>query len=295
VSPVKKQLLVLVKHERARDAAVRFFTLRGFKTIAVDRREINEGNELVISHDRALYGDEDLLSNTAGALVLDSGYMWPQPAVKPSQIEWLSHRNDFDEYLRNERECASLWYSLLEILNHTLPLCMNMQAAFEAEAFKPWALATLEQGGVDVAPTISGNDRERMRTFIEQSGGPVLSVPLGIECEPRWIHSIDEADLQLEVEPVMLQSLSNEETIRVVAVEGKALIVEPASCNDASIEYTVSAVHSLLKISFVELVFRYAGKPVLSDFSASPEMRLVSGEHSESILEEILSSLRRKR
>jgi hypothetical protein len=101
----------------------------------------------------------DVLAEARAAVVLDSGMMWPVPMLDPSPEQWQHHRHRFDDYLRDERETSSFWFSCLDILNDRIPRCINPQAAFALDATKLDALEILRELGVPVAPTLCTDDQ----------------------------------------------------------------------------------------------------------------------------------------
>jgi len=291
---VKPRILVLVKYEKEVDIICEYFSNNGYEAIAIDRHKIFENQQIAISDDKILYYEQDLLECTAGAIILDSGYMWPQPVVKPTLEKWMLFKNNVDKYFKYERETSSLWYSLLEILNDSLPLCINPQEAFEAESFKPWAFDMLDQEGVNIPPIISGNDKDAIMNFIDENNGKILSIPLYDNEKPLWVDTYENGFFHLEEEPVMLQALSRKETIRIIAVKGKPVYTNPNSVEISELADQIPKIQDSLKIPFAELIFRYTDRPVLSDFSASPAIHSLSKKVIQSIMDALLALFKGK-
>jgi hypothetical protein len=281
---MKPQLLVMARDEKIKNSISRYFSGQGFQPIVIEREKIIPEQQMVICEDRIMFGDRDLLKNTAAAIILDSGYMWPQPVLKPTQEVWERYRNNLDEYLRNERESFSLWYSLLEILNKSIPLCINPQEAFEAEAFKPWTFTKLAQAGIPVPPFISGNDQNKIKTFLEKNAGSILSLPLSENDAGEWIEDCDTQKLNPEQTPILLQSLSTKHEIKIIAVNGKPVSIHPPSSDISQVIEHIPTILNILHMPLAQLTFRYAEDLALSDFHASPDFSSLSMETIDALL-----------
>ena len=284
---MKPKLLVIAKDETIKKSISTHFSKKGFHPIVIERNKIIPEQQIVICEDSIIFGDQDLLKNTAGAIILDSGYMWPQPVLKPTIEVWEHYRNNLDEYLRNERESFSLWYSFLEILNISLPLCINPQDAFEAQAFKPWSFTKLARSGIPVPPFISGNDHKTIATFFVNNSGSFLSFPLSENDTAEWIECADIQKLDLEHTPVLLQSLSAKQKITIIAVNGKPVSIRPPSSDISKVIKYIPTIQKILHMPLAQLTFRFAEDLVLSDFSASPDFSPLSTETLNSVLKEL--------
>ncbi len=287
---MKPQILVIAKDECTRNLIRAFFSEKGFLTIIIERNRIIPEQQIVICEDGIMFCDTDIIKDTAAAIILDSGYMWPNPVLKPSIKIWEMYRNNLDEYLRNERESFSLWYSLLEIINESIPLCINPQEAFEAEAFKPWAFERLAHSGVPVPEMISGNDPDKIGAFIKKNPGHFLSLPLSEDDTPVWIAEITEHDIKginLNQVPVLLQSLSSQNAVHVFAVNSKPVAVHPESADISCVIEQIPKIQNILQMPFGQLIFRYANDLVLSDFCASPDFSLLSQKEQGMIMNEL--------
>jgi hypothetical protein len=281
---LKPQILVIAKDKDTRSMMKSFFSEKGFSPIIIERDSIIPEQQIVVCEDGIRFCDTDIIKGTVAAIILDSGYMWPNPVLKPTIEVWERYRNNLDEYLRNERESFSLWYSLLEILNESIPLCINPQEAFEGEAFKPWAFEKLGHSGVSVPLMISGNDVNKISTFIEENPGHFLSLPLSEDDNPEWITDYDSIGKDLNHVPVFLQSLSSRDAVHVFAVNGKPVITHPESADISDVIEQVPKIQDILQMPFAHLVFRYSDDLVLSDFCASPDLGLLSQKEQGMIM-----------
>ena len=266
---MKSDIIIIAAQHYTRKRLSRYFEDRGFRCRIVERARVVPEQQIVITQDTVKFCGEDLLQNTAAAIVLDSGYMWPQPTAIPSEEQWFRYEENLDEYLRNERESASFWYSFLEILNDRLPVCVNPQEAYATEAFKPWALDLLSEQGIGTAAFIAGNNKKRIEQFLVDNPGPVLSLPVSNAEASSWVSRKELADLD---RPVFLQAFSSKQGVRVLAVNGKAIHIEPQTSEIEEIADLIPPIQSVLKIHLSELVFRRSDKLVLSDFTAAPDL-----------------------
>ena len=289
---MKSKIVIIAAEGSIRDFFSRYFEEKGFRSLIIERDKIISEQQLVITEDSVKFCDEDLIKQTAAAIVLDSGYMWPQPTSIPSEEQWSYYENNLDEYLRNERESASLWYSLLEILNDCVPVCINPQEAYTAEAFKPWALDILSEQGIATAPFIAGNNKKQISNFLEKNRGFVLSLPItsyGRNCWD-WQEQFDH-----ENAPVFLQALSSKEEVKIVVANGKAIHTDPEGSSIDDVIDKIPLIQSVLKIHLAELVFRYSDRLVLSDFKAAPDLSNLNEGTLTKLLDEILSLIEKTR
>ncbi|MGA1840703.1 MAG: hypothetical protein ACMUIU_08775 [bacterium] len=291
---MKPQILVIAKDENTRGMMKSFFSEKGFNPIIIERNKIIPEQQIVVCEDGIRLGDTDIIKGTVAAIILDSGYMWPNPVLKPSMEIWEKYRNNLDEYLRNERESFSLWYSLLEILNESIPLCINPQEAFEAEAFKPWALEKLGDSGVSVPMMISGNDPDKIGSFIEKTPGHFLAIPLSEDDKPVWVTEYEVMLKDLNRIPVFLQSLSSRDAVHVFAVNGKPVVTNPESADISHVLEQIPKIQEILQMPFAHLIFRHSNDLVLSDFCASPDIGLFSKEEQGMIMDELWGFIEEK-
>lgn len=283
---MKSNIIIIAAQQSTRDLFYKYFEDQGFRCLIIERDKIIPEQQLVVTEDSVEFCGEDIIKQTAAAIILDSGYMWPQPTSVPSDERWTYYENNLDEYLRNERESTSFWFSLLEILNDCVPLCINPQEAFTAEAFKPWALDVLSAEGIATAPFMAGNNKQQISKFIQQHPGPVLSLPISKEGRARWDW---QEQIDHEHAPVFLQALTSKEEMSVIVVNGKVIHTDPEGASiDAAIE-EIPRIQSVLKIPLAELVFRYSDRPVVSDFKAAPDLSNLSDDRLTNLLDEILS------
>lgn len=294
---MSERVLVVMPAGATRERAERFFAGRG-GVVTLAREEAVAGQALVIEDERVLWHGEDVVEGSAGALVLDSGFMWPMPRLDPTPEQWQKHRDRFDDWLRDERETASIWYCLLEILNDRLPECVNPQRAFMQAALKPAALATLEAVGVTLPPWLVSNDPEQVAAFGSERG-ELLALPVSPETgEPRWLSAGALRDLPLTEEPVALQRLSAPEALTVVSVAGEVRAVNgalPASAPplEGAVTAVLPTVYKTLEMVLVELVFRPVdGAWCLSDFSPAPDLGALDEDALEAVLEAVWRQIR---
>jgi hypothetical protein len=291
---LKPQILIIARDENTRSMMKSFFSEKGFRPIIIGRNRIIPEQQIVIYEDGIRFCDTDIIKGTVAAIILDSGYMWPNPVLKPSIDMWERYRNNLDEYLRNERESFSLWYSLLEILNESIPLCINPQEAFEGEAFKSWAFEKLGHSGVSVPLMISGNDVNKISAFIKENPGHFLSLPLLEDDNPEWITEYEAIGKDLNHVPVLLQSLSSRNAVHAFAVNGKPVVTHPESADISHVIEQIPKIQSILQIPFAHLIFRYTNDLVLSDFCASPDFALLSQEEQGMIMNELWGLIKEK-
>lgn len=281
---MRTKIIIIAANKIVRDFLSGYFEGSGYRCLTIDRDRIIADQQLVITENSVAFCGQDLIGDTAAAIILDSGFMWPQPVTVPSVKQWAHYRNNLDEYLRNEREAASIWYSLLEILNDSLPICINPQEAFTAETFKPWALDILSARGVPAPPFLAGNNREQIAAFMARHPGPFLSLPVSEEETVHW-------DWQEQPDrgnsPVFIQAFTSKEEIRVLAANGKVIQVDPKGASIGEVIDHIPRIQSCLKLHLAELVFRHSNRQVLSDFKAAPELTDLDDQALAKLLDEI--------
>jgi hypothetical protein len=287
---MKSKIIIITKDRRTREHFSGYFRDRGYECLAIERNRIIAEQQLALTENGAKFCGQELFAGTAAAIILDSGFMWPQPATAPTAAQWSAYERNLDEYLRNEREAASLWYSFLEILNDALPICINPQEAFTAEAFKPWALDLLAGNGVTTAPFVAGNNGEEIAKFINTHPGPLLSLPITGDEEESWNppRLFDGHDA-----PVFLQAFASGEELRTVVANGKAIRVHPSGSNIEGVIDQIPLICSCLNLHLAELVFRDSDGLVLSDFKAVPDLENLDGQALTSLADEIHTMIRR--
>ena len=261
-----------------------FFTSKGARVRSLCRDTLVTDQRLVLDHERALWDGEDLLDGAAAAVVLDSGYMWPVPLLEPTEEQWEQHHGRFDDYLRDDRETASLWYSLLAVIEDRVPRCLNRAAAFANEAMKHDALEHARGAGLPVAPALTTNDPEAARAFAGRHAGPLLELPMVPGGAPRPMERDDLASLPLDRRPVTLLALERPGLLRLTAVGGVVVAADAAVPDD--LRANVPAISRALHLEWGELVFGGDhGGWCLCDFSASPDLGTMAEDDAARTLE----------
>ena len=232
--------------------------------------------ESVISDGGLLVDDERVLVHGVDvgdadvAIIVDSGFMWPIPVLDPSPEQWISHRTRFDDYLRDERESASLWFSFLDIINVCVPLCINPQPAFALEAMKPDAFGLLRSAGIAVPPMITTNRPEALTQFAVDNSGELLELSL-CNAPARWLEGGELGKQALEEAPVMVQAVESREVTRVMVVGAETVAAEGTHRVP---QKTLTEIQGVLGAEWTQLVFRrVANGWGLSDFSAAPSFK----------------------
>lgn len=253
----------------------------------LDRERIVPGGELVVADDRITLRGQDLPLDSSAAVILDPGYMWPLPVLDPTPEQWARHHGRFDDYLRDERESASLWFSLLAIFGDRLPVCFNSQAARANLALRPDALDRAHGAGAAVAPTMTTNDPEAVARFVaEHPARYLLSLPVTGAGPPAWIDGAALSELPLEREPVMLQAAASREATRVVVVGG-AVVGCPGPGLADELRGQVRAVTGALDLELAELTFRGAGASMELSDVAQPDLGQLSDDEAIQVMEAI--------
>lgn len=274
-APAGPGRLRLIDHLEARGAQVR----------SLERERLVRDGQLCIEDQRVLLNGADLLDGAAAAVVLEPGYMWPLPVLDPSPEQWAAHRGRFDDWLRDERESASLWYSLLAILDARVPRVINPQSAMAHLALPPDALALLREAGAGVAPSITTNDPEALADFANHHPDAALrALPLWPGAPARWVERDTLGELPLEREPLLLQALSDRATREVVAVAGRAVGDDdlPAAAAEA-----LTHVHEQLGLGLVEVTFCGEGEPLQLCGLGLPDL----GDGDEALVTLVLEAL----
>lgn len=153
---------------------------------------------------------------------------------------WWHRRVPDGQGPNDEAECFAFKYAVLEILGHRIPV-INPPSAQEVHRIKVSQLFSLMRAGLPVPPTVSGNDPEACRRFVEEQGGEhqVVLKPLAGIYKTRLLSEVglDEA---LAAGPVLLQRYVRGETIRAYLVAGElhgaGRILRRGSAVDSSVE-----------------------------------------------------------
>ncbi len=278
-------LIIAAPAGPTRQRLERFFGPRGWRVVSLAREQIVARGQLVLDDLAVLLDGEEILDGTHAALIVDSGYMWPLPTLAPTPKQWAEHQGHFDEYLRDERETASLWYSLMEIINDRVEVCVNPQAAFEHEALKPFAFELLREAGVPLPALLTTNDPDALSSFCGQHPGGLLARELLPDAPARWLEKESPTELGLDRSPLLVQALSSREKVEVMAVNGQAVVCRPQPSEEATLA-VVPVVQQVLQMPWATLVFRRdTGGEVLSDFSASPDLGALPPSDAERVLE----------
>lgn len=279
---MKKQLLILTPKDEINKILIDFFK-NDFSVIPIYREDILKEEQIIINNDDVLFNGKSIIENTAAAIILDSGYMWPSPAIKISQDEWETSRDKFDELLRNERETNSFWISMLSILNQEIDSCINTQNAFEKETFKPETFHNFQQANITLPPFCIGNNKEINQRFAEEHKGEILSLPLSTIQTEQWLNP-DEIDHK----PVFLQSLSNRDSRKMICFNGQAI---SESDIDLIPSEQLIKIHEIVQAPLLELTLRYHQQWCISDFSVSPDLTLLSKDELSYLLNQIKITL----
>ncbi len=261
-----------------------FLRGKGARVRSLCRDTLVTGQRLVLDEARALWDGEDLLDGAAAAVVLDSGYMWPVPLVEPTEEQWAQHHGRFDDYLRDDRETGSLWYSLLAVIEDRVPRCLNVAAAFANEAMKHDALEHARGAGLPVAQALTTNDPEAARAFAGQHEGPLLELPLVPGGEPLPLEREALDALPLERRPVTLLALARPQLLRLTAMGGVVTAADGEVPDE--VRGLVPTVSSRLGLELGALTFGQDTRGwCLCDFSPSPDLGALSDDDADRTLE----------
>jgi len=261
---------------------------KGATVRSLERERLVPQGQLVIEDTRVLLGGEDLLLGATAAVILEPGTMWPLPALDPTAEQWAAHRGRFDDWLRDERESASLWFSLLAIIDELVPTVVNPQVAQAHLALKPDALALLREAGVAVAPTLVTNDPEAVARFCaDHPDDALLALPLWPGAAPRRLAREDLAALPLDQEPLLLQALPGAEQLDVTAVAGRALdgTLPPRA------EASVRAVHEHLELTLGLVTFRGAAENLLLSDLGLPDLGAIDEHRARQVVDALWDHL----
>ena len=241
--------------------------------------------DLVIEDSRVALDGEEILDDATAAVILDSGYMWPMPMLDPSPQQWEEHRGRYDDYLRDERESASFWYSLMEMVSERVSPCVNPQAAFELGAMKPLAFELLREAGLPLPPLLTTNDPDAVAAFAGRHEGELATMEPLPGAPLVWLDRPSYAELPLDQAPVILQVLASRETQRAIAVGGR-LVAGLDGSLARDVASLLPSIQEKLRAPWAELVFGRGSKgPVLCDFSPSPDLGWLSGEQQRRVLD----------
>jgi hypothetical protein len=290
-------LIIVAPAGPTREGLVAFFSERVDRCHVLAREAAVADQALVIEDEQVRWRGEDVLTGTRAAVILDSSYMWPVPALMPTTEQWAAYEGQFDLYLRDERESRSFWISLMEILTDRLDYCVNPQEAFVHAALRPAALARLAAAGVPVPPQIDTNDPDAAQAFAAAHPGHLLSLPLGGRTdEPVWIAPEAVAELRLTEGPVSLQSVASQELRRGQAI-GRSLVSGNESLlEDRDLAGVVSTLMETLSLEWAELTFRLLPSGwALSDFSPAPRLEALDAAAQERVLEALWQRLQERR
>ncbi len=262
-------ILVAAPAGPTRDRLEAFLSARNARILPLHREAFPHTPRIVIDQASLRMDGADVLAKIRCAIVLDSGMMWPLPMLDPTPDAWERHRDRFDDYLRDERETSSFWFSCLDVLNDRVPVCINPQRAFALEATKLDAFEVLRDMGVPVAPTLCTNDEAALRDFTGRHPGPWLELSLS-GAKARAMDQVGLDRLRLDEDPVVLQAVDPGHVLRVVAVGGTPVVL-PAGAGDADdCVARLSEIQAALGAPWLDLWLRLAaGRWVVSDFSPS--------------------------
>ena len=269
-----------------------FLAGKGAHVVSLCRETAVSGQRLVLDDQRVLWDGEDVLQGAAAAVLLDSGYMWPVPLLEPTAGQWEDHYQRFDDYLRDDREAASLWYSLLAIIEDRIPRCFNRAGAFANAAMKHDALEMLRAGGGAVAPALTTNDPQAVAAFAGRHGGPLLELPLLPGAPPRVLERAALAELPLDSRPVMLLALARPRLRRLTVVGDQAVTGDEDGALPEATLRQLPALMKTLELRWAELVFGEGEQGwCLCDFSPSPDLGALGREDADRVLEAVWSDL----
>ncbi len=260
-----------IVRERLREG----FFARGFEVESLDRESFVADGQLIIEDGGVRLRGKDI-SEAAGAVILDSGYMWPMPLVAPTPKQWAEHRESFDDYLRADRESASLWFSVLALLGEKIPRIANPQSAFAYQAMKPHAFLELKDRGFPTAMFAASNDPEVLGQVAAGAGAARLTDLLGA-APARWIGAADVEALPLGEEPFVVQSLGSKELTQAV-VAGTVGFAPSGSRADQKLFVLARQVLGALGAPLGRVVFgRDAeNRPVVVDFDVTAGLDALS-------------------
>jgi hypothetical protein len=280
-------ILVAAPAGPTRDRLEAFLSARNARVLPVHREAFPHTPRIVIDQATLRMDGAEVLARVRCAIVLDSGMMWPIPMLDPTPEEWERHRDRFDDYLRDERETSSFWFSCLDILNDRVPLCINPQRAFALEATKLDAFEVLRDLGVPVAPTLCTNDEGALRDFTGRHPGPWLELSLA-GGKARAMDQDGLARLRLGEDPVVLQAVDPGAALRVVAVGGTPIVLPTGACDADDCVARLSEIQAALGAPWLDVwLRRAAGRWVVSDFSPSARIDDLDAGDCSRVLEAV--------
>jgi hypothetical protein len=280
-------ILVAAPAGPTRDRLEAFLSARNSRVLPMHREAFPHTPRTVIDQASLRMDGIDVLARVRCAIVLDSGMMWPIPMLDPTLGEWERHRDRFDDYLRDERETSSFWFSCLDVLSDRVPVCINPQRAFALEATKLDAFELLRDMGVPVAATLCTNDEAALRDFTGRHPGPWLELSL-TGGKARAMDQGGLGRLRLDEDPVVLQAVEPGHVLRVVAVGGSPVVL-PAGAGDVDdCIARVSEIQAVLGAPWLDLWLRpAAGGWVVSDFSPSARIDGLGAGDCSRVLEAV--------
>lgn len=280
-------ILIAAPAGPTRDRLEAFLSARNARVLLLHREVFPHKPRIVIDQDSLRMDGTDVLARVRCAVVLDSGMMWPLPMLDPTLDAWERNRDSFDDYLRDERETSSFWFSCLDILNDRVPVCVNPQRAFALEVTKLDAFEVLRDVGVPVAPTLCTNDEAALRDFTGRHSGPWLELSL-TGGKARAMDESGLAGLRLDEGPVVLQAVEPGRALRVVVVGGTPVVL-PAGASDADeCVARLSEIQDALGAPWLDLwLRRAAGRWVVSDFSPSARIDDLDAGECSRVLEAV--------
>ena len=279
-------LIVAARGGHQRDTLVRFFAHRYDRVVSLDRERIVSRGSLNLEGGRVLVDDEPLLDGAVAALVTDSGYMWPMPLIDPDPRTWQEQRERFDHYLRDEREAASLWYSLLGILNDRLPRCVNHQDAFFLAAARPEALWRVRQAGFPVVDSMITNDPEQLTSFAADVTGDGALFRLDLSGGHRRVPAAEVEGWPVSEEPMALARAPGGGLSRGVVVAGQLWPIPLREALPAAITAKLGDLLATLCCGWCEVTFAgRAGEAALLDYDPSPSLEWLEPGQRREVLE----------
>jgi hypothetical protein len=289
-----KRLIVAAPQGPLRGLLKDYFASR-VQVCSLERERIIDEQQLVVDDRQVLVQGQDLLQGSLGALILDSGFMTPLPQLCPSEQEWGAARDHFDDYLRTDRERASLWYSVMAILNDRLPCCFNSQASFAAAAMKPWALMSLAEAEVPTLPFVTSNDPTALESFSWEHPGELRRLPWLPGEDPSWLHRADLNSLPLEAEPVILQAAQSRQALQLLLVGQKLFVADQALADStelSGLERLLAPLGPILSLEWAELsLLPWQGKWHVADFSPAPRLDRWPAQMVEQVLDALWRAL----
>jgi len=292
---MQRRVVVVAPPGPLREALLKYLSARA-PVVSLEREALTRSGRVVLTDDGLLVDGVELLRDTLGALVFDSGRMWSVPLLAPGEVEWAGLRGRFDQHLRDERESASLWFSLLEVLNAALPACINSQAAFAREALIADTLLAAANGGLPVAPLWAGNAPDALEAFAARHEGPLLSLPWDPQEPSAPLPRSALASPPLQDLPTIVVAPGAGRALRVVQVAGE--VVEdperhPAGVPDQAATVVRAAAKALdLGCGTLTLSETQSGWQVVR-YRAVPDLAATSERGKAALCEALWQHLRR--